>query len=356
MAYQFSTTIKRSLFFIAVSVRKTRGVEGDYVGAITQGTRVTGEISFNPNTPGRDVWMRLTAGKWAGYWIALVDIKGKIFADPLPVDPNIPPVEDRYAFVEHGVNSKYMGYKNYMDWRGFHGSGDPSVYQWIATKTTKVIYMTRQIQELVFSFNVASAEGTMTMDELKKAWANLTAWNKALNNKKGTKQGFADYIRGVNLNAKQGLGAQNVIITGSTIKLFDNPYKKYGGWCQDFELADVLDPMTLLYTWKTHWHLIPAVTNSYRAIIDKNPASPTFGQWIPDKNGRGEIIGPFPKMRGDRSSFWLYMGLGTNRGTMYADALRYLDYVPSRPLWPYLNAPPRNIGDYESFWDMRYAT
>lgn len=346
------TKIKKSLAFAFVVVRKGRGVEYPWASGysvLPQGTEVTGEVYFSNTTPGRDIWMRLTVGKWAGLWICLVDLKGKVFVDQVPVDPNLPPVESRFAFVQHYSQSKLWGFKNYMDAHNFTGPGDPSVYQWIATQTTKVVYMPRRLQELVFSFTVAAAEGTMSLNELKIAWKNLTAWNKALNNKKGIKQGYADYILGENLDAKQGLGAQNVLITGSTIKLFDGQYKKYGVWCQDFEIADVLNPDIFTYSWKTHWHLIPAATNSYRASMDEN------GALFIDPKGKKEIIGPFPKMRGERSVFWFYMGLGTNRATTYADGLQYLDYVPSRPLYPYLQTPPRYIGDYESFWDMRYA-
>lgn len=349
----FKTRIKKSNFFTIVSVRKNRGVTfvagplGDWLGFLPQGTEVTGEVSFSA-VPDRDIWMRLTEGPWRGYWIALVDAKGKVFVENVPVDPALPPVESRYAFVEHHINSKYWGYKNYMDAHGFVGQGDPSVYQWISTPSTKVVYMTKAMQDLVHGFNVQAAQGSgMTPLELKNVWKNLTAWNRALNNKKGTKQGFADYVQGINTSAKQGIGAQPVLITGSMLKLIRSPYKKYGVWCQDFEIADMTKESSYFLSWYRDWHLIPAVTNSYRAIVDAN------GKYVVDKNGRKEIVGPFPIMMGGRSTFWLYMGYGTNVGTTYADGLRYLDYVPTAPLWPYLNIPKVAPSSYESLWDMR---
>lgn len=343
----FTTKIRKTNIFKVVSVRKGASVYDAYVGFLRQGDTVTGDVTFS-SMPNRNIWMRLTAGPYRGYWIALVDANGKVFVESVPENPALPPVERRFAFVEHYINSKLWNYKNYMDAHGFFGLGDPSVYQWISTKTTKVVYMHKQLQELVHSFNVMAAMGSgMTPFDVIKVWKNLTAWNRAFNNKKGTRQGFADYIQGENLGASQGIGAQPVLITGSMLSLLDNPYKKYGVWCQDFEIADVFDPMTYLMTWKKDWWVIPAATNSYRAYIDKN------GNYIVDKSGKNEVVGPFPAMWGGRSSFWMYMGWGTRRGTTYADGLRYLDYVPEKPLWPYLNIPKVAPSEYESFWDMR---
>lgn len=343
----FSTKIKLPRGSSHVTVRKNMGVfPNDYISQLPNGEKISGEVFFSENW----IWMKLGNERW----IALRDGKGKVFAEDLPDDPNAPKPPKRFAFVQHCFQSKKADYKNYMDWRGFRGMGDPSCYQWINTKTTKSIQLNRYMQELIHGFNVTSAQGTMTEAELKNDWKNLTAWNKAFTNKGNNRNyddpKFADYILGIGENLRQGITTCPVVPTGATIELVGNPYRKYGVMCQDFKVLDMLDKDSYQITWKTHWQYVVAATNSVRAEYDNQ------GILKPNAQGKKEIIDPFPKMEGNRTTFWLLMGLGTTVQTTYADGLLYLDYEPTRPLYPYYPYRNRNIGSYENdFWDTRFV-
>lgn len=342
----FSTKIKLPKGSSHVTIRKSMGVfPNDYISQLLDGEAISGEVFFSENW----IWMKLSEGRW----IALRDGKGKVFVENLPNNPDAPTPPRKFAFVQHCSQSKLAAYKNYMDWRGFRGVGDPSCYQWISTRTTKPISLTREMQELIYSFNVESSQNTMSENELKNNWRNLTAWNKAYTNKGNNKNDdhptHADYILNIGTNLRQGIVAQPVLPTGATIELVGDPYKKYGVMCQDFKVLDMLNPNSYNATWHTHWQYVVAATNSVRAEYDN------AGNLKPNINGKRELIDPFPKMRGDRTTFWLLMGLGTNIQTTYADGLLYLDFEPERPLYPYTYRD-RNIGDFENnFWDTRFV-
>lgn len=329
----FSTKIKRSTLFAAVTVRKWMGVsEKDYIGLLSQTTAVSGEVVFIRNEPG-DIWMKLTNTKYAGGWIAL-SYNGKVFVDDLPLDPDLPAPPVRFARVRHCIQSPVTGYRRYMDWRGFTGKGDPSVFKGIATKTTKPIFLTKALQQWIFSQIVLSAEGHMTLQQMEKVWENLTAWNKAFTNKGGREQGYADYILHVNENARQGLRAENIMGTGATLKLAGREYKLYGEWVQDYYVADVLDPGTLLTNFKDDFWLFYAAPNS----VNIGPID--------------ERIDPFPKMYNDWDTYWPLMGYGVKTQTIKRDWLEVLDFEVVKGMYPYMPWRARG-GAVDDRWDLR---
>lgn len=234
-----------------------------------------------------------------------------------------------YAQVRHCSQSPVTGYKTYMDWRFDQrnaGWGDPSVFQVLGLPEVKPIFLTRQMQEWMFGLLRESAGGLMTEDALKRAWANLTAWNKAFTNKAGTKQGYADYILHINEDAPQGLGYQPVIATGATVKLVGNKFKKWNRWYQSFEVLDVRNPNTYNATYKNNWmHILPA-TNSMN-----------MGNGI-------ERIDPFPKMVNDRDTPWAMLGDGYSTWAIEVDWLRPMREDEAHPAYPYL--PSRDTGSW----------
>lgn len=253
------------------------------------------------------------------------------------VTPHQAEEQPTFAQVLHCSQTPYTGYRRYMTWRDFvetTGKGDPSVFKYI--NRGGLVYLTKLYQEWIFGLFREASEGQMTEAQLKTAWTNATAWNKAFNNKRGREQGFADYILHVNENAKQGLGCEGVMCTGATIKLIDQPYlgREYSKpvWFQDFEVIDVLkvpDPKAAGITWATHWWLIMPATNSLNL------------------DGGKERIDPFPKMAGDRDTPWPLMGYGTSRGTIQRDWLKILPKGIKKPAYPY--TPFRNKAGVNRF-------
>lgn len=247
------------------------------------------------------------------------------------------PEQPIFARVRHCSQSPYTGLKRYMTWRGFvegTGRGDPSVFKYI--NRSELVYLTKPLQEWIFGLIREASEGTMTEEELRLSWKNLTAWNKAFTNKKGREQGYADYILHVNEGARRGLGCEGVIATGATVLLKGDPYwgRENGGPMeyQDFEVLDVLDPATLKTTWATHWWVIMAATNSVNL------------------DNRKERIDPFPKMKDDRDTPWPLMGVGTTTGTIQRSWLEVLPNDLTKPAYPYM--PYRSKGGTNRF-DMR---
>jgi hypothetical protein len=261
------------------------------------------------------------------------------YYDTLPAvtyDKRAEAIKPIFARVLHCSQSPYTGYKRYMDWRGFAGKGDPSVFKYVQ-KNDKIVIMTRQIQQWIFGLIRESAEGSMTEAQLITSWTSLTANARAFNDGGGRDQGYADYILHVN-EGKEGMKAQPIMCTGHTLKLKGDPYKAYGGVrFQDFEILDVKavpDPIAAGYTWANRWWLIMAATNSLN--LD---------------NG-GERIDPFPKMAGDRDTPWPLMGFGTSTGTIQRDWLQPVTYEIESGCYPYL--PWRQRGGIER-WDLRNA-
>lgn len=236
-----------------------------------------------------------------------------------------------YAQVLHCSQSPVTDYQRYMTWRGFvetTGKGDPSVFQLLATAKQMPIFLTKQMQEWIYGLLKESANGTMTEAQLLNAWRNLTAWNKAFNNKKGREQGFADYILHENEGSQQGLGYLPVIATGATVKMIDEPIRLYGLWVQKFEVLDVRNPNTYKATYKDNWmHIFPA-TNSLNL------------------DNRQERIDPFPKMYQDRDTPWPLLGDGTNVGLIERAWLRPLRSDEPHPAYPYM--PVRSTGSWTS--------
>lgn len=331
----YSTKIKVSGLFATASVRKWMGVvEGDYVGSLSQGTSVSGEVVFVRNQSG-DIWMKLSNTRYAGSWTALL-YNGKQFVDTLPLNPEIPAPPVRFGRVRHCIQSPVTGYQRYMDWRGFHGNGDPSVFKYIASKTTKPIFLTKALQQWIFSQIVLSAEGHMTLDQMHKVWQNMTAWNKAFTNKGSREQGYADYILHENENARQGLRCENIMGTGATLKLVGREYRMFGKWVQDFAVADVLDPGTLLTNWKEDFWLFFAAPNS----LNVGP--------------KDERIDPFPKMYQDWDTYWPLMGYGVTTQTIERDWIEVLEFEPDKGMYPYL--PWRSRGGLvDARWDTRFV-
>ncbi len=241
-----------------------------------------------------------------------------------------------YAQVLHCSQSPVTGYRRYMSWRDFvqtTGRGDPSVFQLVGGGGLSPIALTPELQRWLYGLIGESAQGTMTANELKNAWRNLTAWNKAFTNKGGTKQGYADYILGINTDAAEGIVYQPVIATGATVKLIGREFSRYGKKLQAIEVLDIRKPDTYAATYKKNWWTIFPATNSVNL------------------DNKKERIDPFPKMKNDRDTPWALLGDGVNFGWIESGWLRPMRDDEAHPAYPYL--PIRATGSWDSSGERR---
>jgi len=88
------------------------------------------------------------------------------------------------------------------------------------------VLLTWPLQEYWFALLVRSAAGTMSLDLLKKRWAQLTDDHLAFTNGKGS-QTCADYINGTNLTAEP-MGFETIVTSGNVVEIIGEPVQKVG--------------------------------------------------------------------------------------------------------------------------------
>lgn len=241
----------------------------------------------------------------------------------------------QFAFVKHCFQSEATGYRAYWKWRDYRTPVSlPSVFQLYSIANQQPVWTTEKLQRWMYEECIVKpSEGTMNDTQMKAAWYNLVMDRKAFTNKAGDQKQKKDWILDKNLQTNNtGFGVIPVIATGATIKLKGEPYRVGDPlsdgfiWLQPFEIFDANKPDTVSITWGEQWWKWMPATNSVG--------------YLPNN----ERINPFPKMNGDRDTLWPFLG-NNDTGLIDTRWLKYLDYVPEKPLYPYL--PFRNRGGTE---------
>jgi len=202
-------------------------------------------------------------------------------------------------------------------------SGIPSVFQLIATATTKPVTMTRELQEWAFELMLETAPPLLTKEDVKKVYANAYMGSKAFTNGTGhdTTAGdggglvYADWVLGTGLDNPTGWKLQHTICHGATVKVL-RTFQKAGITQAAIECLNANDPTITNKTYKDNpWLIFPAI-NWARYPLPLGQADPF------PKNGDKDV--PIP--------------LITYANEAYIDAswLRYLtpdEPFPANPYW-----------------------
>lgn len=147
------------------------------------------------------------------------------------------------------------------------------------------VSLTRRDQDFWFALLKLAAPHLSDL-KLRKGFASLTAHDRCYTNKRGTENGYADYINGVNLDSRKGIGFESIITGGNIVEITGDKFSKRGKEyypCLSLD-ASLYNPHDILQIG------LPSPTNP-------NP----FVHWATVSGfdtARGIFVDPFPQLDG----------------------------------------------------------
>jgi hypothetical protein len=164
---------------------------------------------------------------------------------------------EKLCFVLHGFQlpqhrDKFGNYQNDLEWFNIalQYFGIPAT---VRLKLFEWVELTKPIQEWYFKIFSEAAKGTMTITQLKKAWASFWLAGRAFNDHLSSADGYIDWINNPNgvvkgfigLMAKaafmvrsvivraQGIGLNAIVCSGAVLEILEWPrtFMVYGEPC-----------------------------------------------------------------------------------------------------------------------------
>lgn len=136
----------------------------------------------------------------------------------------VPDDGHRYVRVLHDWEHAGWDYKA----RAAAGKSTPETCPlWPKNYPTEFFQMNWQYQRLWFDMLVWASQGTMTISQLKTAWANITAERKALTDNHSRGHHYTDYILEMYLDSKKNMFQKCLVFGGSVLRVVSKGSKYY---------------------------------------------------------------------------------------------------------------------------------
>lgn len=180
-----------------------------------------------------------------------------------------------------------------------------------------LVPLTEEKQEFMFAILRQSAP-SMSLADLKTAWASLTTSSRAFTNKHGWDAGYADYINGVNVGGPPMLWQP--LVNFALLAVIGDPLVVRGVQCWQFHAFDADAPLPLpeVCNPDTDPHLFTLACSSVRAGFDSRT-----GKWA-----REDIEEPFWQLDGADVPFPIW----THGPINYIPCNRTVILEPGEPL------------------------
>lgn len=146
---------------------------------------------------------------------------------------------------------------------------------------SRLVEMTRELQEFWFSFLVTSGQSAMSPPELKNAWRSLIKGDRAFTNKHGPGDGYNDYING-EINGGKGVMFEPIITGGNVVEIIGPITNKNGVPHWPIRVIDATKSIV-----KFEWQIFDAT------ISRREGYNPNTGKW-----SREDIEIPFDQLGG----------------------------------------------------------
>jgi len=267
-------------------VRDAPSIYGREIGRLAFYSFVQGVSLLNVK-PGES-WLELESGGYTAVEYPSVNWLG-VKTPTIHLQINPPP--PRYARLKH--DHELYGMDRIL-WKSVTEGFALTTKQKIQRgdpETVRLLYsdhvnLTKKDQEFWFAL-LKLAAPHLTDAQLRRGFASLTAHDRCYTNKRGTENGYADYINNVNVNRwTRGVGFETIITGGNVVEITGDKFNKRG---KDYYPCLSLD--AYLYNPQDILSMgLPSPTNP-------NP----FVHWATISgfdSARGMFVDPFPQLDG----------------------------------------------------------